>query len=137
LDIVDIDLSKDGDACDQTQLRHLYTNPYTCVSRKSLGLDKIYILHVDAHWHNNVLACSMSNFSVHLSSIDTLTKINTFTVHEAPIIGVKFSPTDPNVLFTGSNSGSLKVWDVRNPRKPSQELKGIYFVFFSTIRFRQ
>ena len=60
-DIVEIDISKDGDACDQQELNSLYHQPYYCSARKAVGLEKLYILHLDCQWQTNKLAAALSN----------------------------------------------------------------------------
>ena len=124
-DIVEIDVTKDGDVCNQEELNSLYTQPYFCSARKAVGLDKLYILHIDCHWKSNQLAAALSNNSIHLTTTDTLDKISTFIVHEQHIIDIHFNPVDPNFLFTASSDGTIRVWDIRNTHQGCvQEFEG-------------
>jgi len=123
-DIVDFDLSKDGDICNENELENLYQQPYFCSSRKAVGLEKLFIMHMDAHWETNRLACALSNNSIHLTTIDTLTKLDTFLVHDQNIIDVRFSPVDANCLYTGSNDGNVRTWDLRTTKKHVQQFQG-------------
>jgi WD40 repeat protein len=124
-DIVEIDVTKDGDVCNQEELNSLYKQPYFCSARKAVGLDKLYILHIDCHWKSNQLAAALSNNSIHLTTTDTLDKISTFIVHEQHIIDIHFNPVDPNFLFTASSDGTIRVWDIRNTHQGCvQEFKG-------------
>lgn len=124
-DIVDIDLSKDGDVCDATELNKIYQQAYHCASRKAVGLEKLLVLHLDCRWDANILATALSNNSVHLASADTLAKVSTFVAHNDNIIDIHFSPVDPNGLFTGSMDGTIRMWDLRSPMKHVLEMRGI------------
>jgi len=122
-DIVDFDLTKDGDVCNTDELKSLYQQSYFCAARKAVGLDKLFIMHMDVHWQTDRLACALSNNSIHLTTIDTLTKLDTFLVHDQNIVDVRFSPVDPNCLYTGSNDGKIRTWDLRTTKKHTQEFK--------------
>lgn len=126
-DILEIDVSKDGDVCDQEELNSLYQQPYYCSARKSVGLEKLYILHVDCHWKSNKLAAALSNNSIHLTSTDTLDKISTFIAHDQNISDVHFNPVDPNILFSASSDGTIRVWDIRNTQAYAQQFKGRHY----------
>ena len=134
VDIYDLDLTKDGDVCDTSQLKNLYSKQYTCSSRKAIGLEKLFILHADAQWKNNTLASALSNYSIHLSSIDTLARLDTIVAHQESIVNIRFSPDNPNYLMSASSGGIIRLWDLRNSKKASQEFKGISF--HSTSRCR-
>ena len=123
-DIVDFDLTKDGDVCNSTELQSLYQQSYFCSARKAVGLEKLFVMHMDAQWQTDRLACALSNNSIHLTTINTLTKLDTFLVHDQNIIDVHFSPVDPNCLYTGSNDGKIRTWDLRAAKKHVQEFKG-------------
>ena len=82
-------------------------------------------MHMDVHWQTDRLACALSNNSIHLTTIDTLTKLDTFLVHDQNIVDVRFSPVDPNCLYTGSNDGKIRTWDLRTTKKHTQEFKGL------------
>lgn len=70
-----------------------------------------------------MVACGLSNNSVHVASIDTLTKISTFVVHEQTVVGLKFDVQDPNCLYTAANDGLVRVWDLRETKKAVREFK--------------
>ena len=127
-DIVEIDISKDGDACDQQELNSLYHQPYYCSARKAVGLEKLYILHLDCQWQTNKLAAALSNNSIHLTSTDCLERISTFIAHEQNIVDIHFNPADPSSFFSASSDGTIRAWDVRNPHRHTQEFLG-NFIF--------
>lgn len=123
-DLVELDLQQDGDVCQINELNNSYRHPYYSASRKAIGLEKLFILNLDSQWQTNKLAAALSNNSVYLSTCDTLEKITTFVAHDQNIIDLHFNPNDPNSLFTASNNGSIRLWDIRTPQKYSLELKG-------------
>lgn len=122
---MDIDISKDGDVCNQNELDSLYQEPYYCSARKAVGLEKLYILHIDCQWNTDRMAAALSNNSIHLTSTSTLDKISTFIAHDQNLVDIHFNPSDPNSLLSASSDGSIRIWDVRNPQKHSLEFKGI------------
>jgi len=122
-DIVDFDLTKDGDICNPNELKNLYQQSYFCSARKAVGLEKLFVMHMDAHWQTDRLACALSNNSIHLTTISDLSKLDTFLVHDQNIVDVHFNPVDPNCLYTGSNDGKIRTWDLRASKKHVQEFK--------------
>lgn len=123
-----IDIGQDGDVCSQDELKKLYRNPYQCTARKAVGLDNLFILHMDCQWKTNTLAAALSNNAIHLTQCDTLVKISTVLAHQSNIIGLHFNPVDSNSLLSGSSDGTIKVWDLRNPQKHAQEFRGNLFI---------
>ena len=128
-DIVELDLSKDGDVCNNRELNEIYQQPYNCKARKAVGLEKLFLLHLDCDWNTNRLASALSNNSIYLSSVDTLEKVSTFVAHDDSIVDIHFNPTDPNCLFSASGDGTIRLWDWRTPGKHTQEFKGIAYMF--------
>lgn len=126
----------DGDVCNRNELNRLYQNPYHCSARKAVGLEKLYILHLDCHWDTKKLAAGLSNNSIHLTSSTTLEKISTFIAHNQNLVDVHFSPTDPNSLFTASSDGSVRMWDVRHPQKHTQEYRGIILLIHTSFYYK-
>ncbi len=128
---MELDVTKDGDVCNQEELHSLYQQTYYCSARKAVGLEKLYILHIDCDWKSNQLAAALSNNSIHLTSTDTLEKISTFIAHDQNISDVHFNPVDPNFLLSASSDGTIRVWDIRNPRSHAQEFKGRHYIKIS------
>lgn len=50
--------------------------------------------------------------------------------HEELIVGVKFSTDNKQTLFTASNDGIIKLWDLRTPKKAVLNFIGITFFSF-------
>ena len=124
---MEIDVTKDGDVCHQEELNSLYQQRYYCSARKAVGLEKLYILHVDCHWNSNQLAAALSNNSIHVTSTDTLDKISTFIAHDQNISDIHFNPVDPNSLLSASSDGTIRVWDIRHPQGYAQQFKGRHY----------
>ena len=120
-------VTKDGDVCNQEELNSLYTQPYFCSARKAVGLDKLYILHIDCHWKSNQLAAALSNNSIHLTTTDTLDKISTFIVHEQHIIDIRDfyrnNIIERTLCYFGEKSGV--VFDANIPTAKSGKLLGL------------
>ncbi|KAK1791247.1 hypothetical protein P4O66_013263, partial [Electrophorus voltai] len=64
---------------------------------------------------SELLAVCCSSHSVRLHSRETLRVCGEYEGHEGTVFGVRFSPSSPHLLFTGSADGTLRSWDVRQP----------------------
>lgn len=73
----------------------------------------------------SVVTC-LSNNSCRLYKLNNseIAQIRVLREHNAKIIGCRFSGTDNNILYTGSSEGTLKVWDIREPKKSTITLTG-------------
>lgn len=67
----------------------------------------------------------MSDHSCVIYSVgDSLSQIITLDHNRAPIVGIKFSPTSKNILYTATNDGLITACDLRAKRKVVAEFKG-------------
>lgn len=64
-----------------------------------------------------------SNVEVLNFSDGNLVHVATLDDYSGAIIGVKFSPVNNNILYSGSTEGYIKSWDLRTPEKPAIEFK--------------
>ncbi|MCI4376839.1 hypothetical protein PGIGA_G00193180 [Pangasianodon gigas] len=63
----------------------------------------------------DLIAVSCSNHVVRLHAKETLRVLGEYQGHTGAVFGVQFSPSSPDLLFTGSSDGTLRCWDVRQP----------------------
>lgn len=60
-------------------------------------------------------------------SIDeSVHQIDTLDFNQAPIVGIKFSPTSKNILYIAASDGLITVCDLRAKGKVVAEFKGNY-----------
>lgn len=55
--------------------------------------------------------------------------------HKDLIVGVKFTADKQQTLFTASNDGVIKLWDLRTPKKCVLSFLGKYDVFLIFVVF--
>lgn len=69
------------------------------------------------NFFSDKLCIGLSNNTCEVYMInDQITKLNTFDEHVGNIIDVKYSRTNPNILYTGSSESQIKIWDLRAPK---------------------
>lgn len=72
----------------------------------------------------------MSDYSCVIYSVgESLSRMITLEHNRAPIVGVKFSPTSRNILYTATNDGQITACDLRAKGKVVAEFKGNYQLF--------
>lgn len=57
-----------------------------------------------------------------------LSKIAHLKHNNSPIIGIKFSPSSKNIIYTASNDGTVTACDLRAKGKAIAEFKGLLFL---------
>lgn len=71
------------------------------------------------------IGAALSDHSCVIYSIgESLRRIITLDYNQAPIVGIKFSPTCINVLYTATNDGKITVCDLRAKEKVVADYKG-------------
>ncbi|XP_076002880.1 WD repeat-containing protein 89 [Genypterus blacodes] len=84
------------------------------IARRARPEEPTYLLDV-ALQPTGLLAVSCSDYTIHLHNKDTLSPVGEYRGHSGPLCGVSFSRTSPDLLFSGSADGTVRVWDVRRP----------------------
>lgn len=70
----------------------------------------------------------LSDYSCAVYSVgQSLTQIITLHQSRAPIVGIKFSSTSGNILYTATNDGHITAYDIRVKEKVVAEFKGEYW----------
>ncbi|XP_078418359.1 WD repeat-containing protein 89 [Cetorhinus maximus] len=81
--------------------------------------DLTYLLDIDClkvpgGQNNQLVAVSCSNHRVRVYNKQTLTLVQQFQGHSAPISGIRFAQISDQLLFSASCDGTVKCWDVRS-----------------------
>lgn len=84
------------------------------ISRRLQPDEPLYILDL-AFSSSDFIAVSCSNHAVRLHAKETLRILGEYQGHTGTVFGVRFCPSSPNMLYTGSSDGTLRCWDVRQP----------------------
>lgn len=84
------------------------------ISRRLQPDEPSYILDL-ALSPADLIAVSGSNRAVRLHAKETLRVLGEYQGHAGVVFGLRFSPSSPDLLFSGSSDGTLRCWDVRRP----------------------
>ncbi|XP_076225899.1 WD repeat-containing protein 89 [Nomia melanderi] len=114
-----------------------YDNNHTTIKRKkeltlsieeTVSPDKNYILNVcgtrsDPEFR---IGTALSDRTCVIYSVgETLNRISTLTHNRSRIVGIKFSPTSKNILYTATNDGLVTACDLRAKGKVIAEFKDV------------
>lgn len=74
------------------------------------------------------IAAALSDHSCAVYSLnaESLSRTVTLTHNNAPIVGIKFSPTSRNIIYTATSDGHITAFDLRAKGKIGIEFKGNY-----------
>ncbi|XP_050419901.1 WD repeat-containing protein 89 [Adelges cooleyi] len=105
-----------------------YTVKYDLSFEEAINLDDVYILHLDAQKQGNLLkvAIALSDYSSKIYNLNSENKdVQVLNEHDGKIIDIKFGKnnTDSSIVFTGSEDGTIKLWDLRTKEKCSSIYK--------------
>lgn len=72
------------------------------------------------------MALTLSNNTCKVFNLSNnqFAKLTVLREHTDVISEIKFSSENSNLLYTGSNDGSVRLWDIRTPQKSSLQFKG-------------
>lgn len=72
----------------------------------------------------DLIAVSCSTHVVRLHAKETLRVLGEYQGHTGAAFGVRFSPSSPDLFFTGSSDGTLRCWDARRPGSSAVRVYG-------------
>ncbi|XP_071958552.1 WD repeat-containing protein 89-like isoform X2 [Antedon mediterranea] len=89
--------------------------------------NKTYLVEIDGQSRGYsrgepLVAIVGSDMSLNLFTRDTFSSYAKYTGHEKSITGVRFSPCNPNVLYSCSMDGTIRGWDMRSKRNKAQQI---------------
>ena len=80
-------------------------------------LEGCYVFQTALNCNRTYLAASSSNNDIKIYDPETFSFISQLEGHTATINEIKFSCTNPSVLFSCSSDGTLRIWDIRSSSK--------------------
>lgn len=99
-----------------------FKRSYKIVCEEAVSLQSVYVLHLDASFQSTStkLVSGLSDYRCIVYDVGTYLKaVFSSTVHQDVITDVKLSVEDPQIFYTGSLDGTIKLWDTRTPAKPA------------------
>ncbi|XP_066137441.1 WD repeat-containing protein 89 isoform X2 [Euwallacea fornicatus] len=97
-----------------------------CKHLHSRYLDDKYILDISATSGTHpFIAAALSDISTDVFTLtdNELVKISQLREHKQQIVNCKFSLSNQNLLYTTSNDGTVKLWDLRDPKSAAATFK--------------
>ncbi|XP_051942487.1 WD repeat-containing protein 89 [Hippocampus zosterae] len=82
--------------------------------------EPIYVLDVALHPAGDALAASCSDLALRLRDRVTLRPVGEYRGHSGRMCGVTFARARPNLLYSASEDGTVRAWDVRRPGAAAQ-----------------
>ncbi|RZC40319.1 WD repeat-containing protein 89, partial [Asbolus verrucosus] len=116
---------EDCDICENDEIDRLFTKCHL-ISEKRVASNKKYILQIAATLDsspNVALNLSNSTCEVYNLSNNQFAKLTVLSEHTDVISEVKFCKENNNLVYTGSNDGSVRLWDIRTPNKSIVQFK--------------
>ena len=91
----------------------IFPNAYHLAAHSTVGFSGTYVLHLD-HCRSSV-AAGLSDERIVIADAESLsTKITIQSAHEKKLCGVRFPKSEEHKLLSGSNDGTIKLWDLRS-----------------------
>jgi len=90
-----------------------HSSSQSAVEEQAMDLDSEYIFDCVHNCDESSLAVSLSNNIIKLYALPLLEVSGQFNAHESTITHMKYSSTDPNILFSCSLDGTVRGWDIR------------------------
>lgn len=73
-----------------------------------------YITHLERSCDGGQVAIALSSLKVNLYSSDTMLTNGQLSGHTGPLTQLAFAPSDSHALFSASEDGTVRGWDVRS-----------------------
>lgn len=73
-----------------------------------------YITHLERSCDGGVVAAALSSLEIKLYSSQTMLSLGQLSGHTDPLTQLAFSPADCHALFSASEDGTVRGWDVRS-----------------------
>ncbi|KAF7271830.1 WD repeat-containing protein 89 [Rhynchophorus ferrugineus] len=111
--------ANDSDTCDFNEIKDCFSS---CEHVHGQSFGPKYILNISASKEINPnIAVALSDNSIEICnwSSSGLTKVVKYKEHTNKIVECKFVNKDSNLLYTGSNDGTIKLWDLRDSESVS------------------
>ena len=90
----------------------VFPNAYHLAAHSAVGFGGTYVLHLD-HCDNSV-AAALSDKRIEIKDAESLSsKLTISAAHEKTLCGVRFPKAEEHKLLSGSNDGTIKMWDLR------------------------
>ncbi|EFA03321.1 WD repeat-containing protein 89-like Protein [Tribolium castaneum] len=116
---------EDSDTCDNAEIQNLFKQCKPLLE-KPIALDQHYILQIAGTLETNPnVAVNLSNNTCEVYSLSNnqIDKLAVLGEHSDVISEVKFSSENSNLLYTGSCDGTVRLWDIRAPKRSSLQFK--------------
>ncbi|XP_061677346.1 WD repeat-containing protein 89 [Syngnathoides biaculeatus] len=85
------------------------------LARRHVSKDATYLLDVALHPAGAALAVSHSDLALRLHDEATLRLVGEYRGHGGPVRGLTFAHARPDLLYSASEDGTVRAWDVRRP----------------------
>ncbi|XP_044264408.1 WD repeat-containing protein 89 isoform X1 [Tribolium madens] len=116
---------EDSDICRKDEIDTLFQKCESLLE-PPIAIDNEYILHIAGTLETNPnVAISLSNNTceVYNLSNNQVDKLAVLAEHTDVITEIKFSTENSNLLYSGSCDGTVRLWDIRAPKRSSVQFK--------------
>ena len=116
---IDTGSETDKDMFPLEKASDIFPNAYHLAAHSGVGFGGTYVLHLD-HCRNSV-AAALSDEKIVITDAESLSnKLTIRSTHAKTLCGVRFPMSEEHKLLSGSNDGTIKLWDLRSDcSKPS------------------
>ena len=110
---IDSGSETDKDMFPLEKVSEIFPNAYHLAAHSIVGLGSTYVLHLD-HCHSSA-AAALSDEQIVITDTESLSnKMTIQSAHEKTLCGVRFPKSEEHKLLSGSNDGTIKLWDLRS-----------------------
>jgi len=104
---------EDEDVVGDEELRQKFPHNYCVQQSQAAALNHTYCTHLHPDTSETKIAAGLSDNSVSIYSLERLSLETSIAAHESPLCRIKFSESQNKLLYTGSEDGYIKLWDLR------------------------